>query len=179
MGRFIAVLRAINVGGTGKLPMKDLKSACEDAGLLKVSTYIASGNLAFDHDGPAEAAKDIVAGILRDRFGLTRNHTIIRTPEALAEAIGANPFADAAEERPNRLLLHFLDGVPPEGAAEALAAWTGTERLHLSGDHLYADYPDGIADSKLTTPVLERMLKVAGTARNWNTARKLLEMAQQ
>jgi uncharacterized protein (DUF1697 family) len=178
MPRFIAVLRAINVGGTGKLPMKDLKSACEEAGLLKVATYIASGNLVFDHDGSADTAKAIVAQILRDKFGLTKNHTIIRTPKMLADAIAANPFPDSAADHANRLLLHFLEATPPAEAAEALAAWTGPEKHHLAGDHLYVDYIAGIADSKLTTAVLDRSLRVAGTARNWNTVRKLLEMAQ-
>ena len=178
MPRFIAVLRAVNVGGTGKLPMKDLKSACEQAGLLRVSTYIASGNLVFDHEGSAGQAQGIVAALLRDKFGLTKNHTIIRTPEALAAAIAANPFEDAAADHPNRLLLHFLDAVPPAGAAETLAGWSGPERIHLAGDHLYVDFTAGVADSKLTPVTLERMLKVPGTARNWNTTRKLLEMAQ-
>ena len=50
MAVFIALLRAVNVGGTGKLSMKELKAACEAAGLQNVSTYIASGNLVFESD---------------------------------------------------------------------------------------------------------------------------------
>ena len=177
MSVFIAVLRAVNVGGTGKLPMKELKGACEAAGLRKVSTYIASGNLVFEHDGDAGQVRDIIAAILRDRFDLIRNHTIIRTPARLAAALEANPFTDAAADRPASLMLQFLDAVPPAGAAEALATWPGPERLHLSGDHLYIDYVAGAGTSKLSPASLERALKVAGTARNWNTARKLLDMA--
>ena len=178
MSVFIAVLRAVNVGGTGKVPMKELKAACEEAGLRKVSTYIASGNLVFEHDGAAGQARDIVAAILRNRFGLVKNHTIIRTPDQLAAALHANPFTDAAAERPASLMLQFLETVPPEGAAEALAKWTGPERMHLSGDHLYIDYVAGAGTSKLTPVYIERALKAAGTARNWNTARKLLDMAR-
>ncbi|HMA52461.1 MAG TPA: DUF1697 domain-containing protein [Magnetospirillaceae bacterium] len=181
MSVFIAVLRAINVGGTGKLPMKDLKAACEAAGLLKVETYIASGNLVFEHDGTADQAQSIVAKILREQFGLTKNHTIIRTPEQLAAALAANPFADAALERPSSLMLTFLEATPPDPAASAeiLAKWTGPERTHLAGDHLYVDFVAGAGTSKLTPAYLERALKVAGTARNWNTANKLLEMAKR
>ena len=179
MSVFIAVLRAINVGGTGKLPMKDLKAACEAAGLLKVETYIASGNLVFEHDGTAEEVQAIIAGILRDSFGLTKNHTLIRAPEALARALADNPFPDAASDRPASLMLQFLEAVPPDGAAEALARWTGPERAHLSGDHLSVDYVEGVGRSKLLPAVLERLLKVAGTARNWNTSRKLLEMTRR
>lgn len=179
MSIFIALLRAINVGGTGKLPMKELKAACEKAGLLKVETYIASGNLVFEHDGSAEQAQSTVATILREQFDLTKNHTIIRTPEQLAAAIAANPFPEAASLRPAGLMLMFLEATPPSGAAEALAGWAGPEKLHLIGDHLYVDYVAGAGTTKLTAAWLDRALKVAGTARNWNTAGKLLEMARR
>lgn len=181
MSVFIAVLRAINVSGTGKLPMKELRAACEAAGLAKVQTYIASGNLVFETPLSADEAKGVVAAVLRDRFGLAKNHTIIRTPGQLAAAIAANPFPDAAAERPSSLLLTFLEAVPPDPAAsaEAFAKWTGPERIHLEGDHLYVDFVAGIGTSKLTPAFGERALKVAGTARNWNTSQKLLEMARR
>lgn len=180
MSVFIAFLRAINVGGTGKLPMKELKAACEAAGLQKVQTYIASGNLVFHHDGGPAQARSIVAGVLREQFGLTKNHTFIRTPEQLEAALAANPFADAAAERPSSLMLVFLEAAPqdPATAAAALAKWTGPERLHLTGDHLYIDYVAGAGTSKLTAAFMERAVGVPGTARNWNTSKKLLELAQ-
>jgi uncharacterized protein (DUF1697 family) len=179
MSVFIAVLRAVNVNGTGRVPMKELKAACEAAGLRNVVTHIASGNLVFEHDGTAEEAQARIAGILRDQFGLTRNHTIIRTPDSLAQALADNPFPDAASDRPASLMLQFLEAVPPAGAAQALAQWAGPERAQLSGDHLYVDYAEGVGRSKLLPAVLERMLEVAGTARNWNTAQKLLEMTKR
>jgi len=48
MTAYVALLRAVNVGGTGKLPMTDLKRLCEEAGFQSVRTYIASGNVVFD-----------------------------------------------------------------------------------------------------------------------------------
>jgi uncharacterized protein (DUF1697 family) len=178
MAVFIALLRAINVGGTGKLPMKDLKAACEKAGLSQVSTYIASGNVVFDSDKSAAAVKSLIADLLRNRFGLTKNHTLIHTPGKLAKVIAGNPFAAAATERPNKLMVNFLDGLPRPGAAAALAAYDGPERLQLAGDHLYIDYVEGIARSKLTPAFLDKALKVPVTGRNWNTTNKLLEMAR-
>src|SRR6266700_997007 len=112
MAVFIALLRAINVGGTGKLPMQDLRVACEQAGLTRVSTYIASGNVVFDSDKSAAAVKTLIAGLLADRFGLTKNHTLIRTPGTLAKVAAGNPFAAAAAKRPNLLMVNFLDGLP-------------------------------------------------------------------
>ena len=178
MAVFVALLRAVNVGGTGKLPMAALKSACASAGLRRVSSYIASGNLLFESDESAAAVKALVAGVLRDRFGLTKNHTLLRRPEDLVRAIEGNPFAEAAAARPNLMMVTFLDGVAADGAGAALARYHGPERMHLAGDHLYVDYVDGIARSKLTPAFLDKALGMPSTARNWNTTRKLLELAR-
>jgi uncharacterized protein (DUF1697 family) len=175
---FIALLRAVNVGGTGKLPMRDLKAACEDAGLRNVATYIASGNLVFHSAKSAAAVSRLIGDILRDNFALTKNQAFVRTPDRLAQVIGRNPFATAAEKRPNHLMIGFLGGVPMPGAAAALAAYRGPEQLHLESDHLYIDYAEGAAKSKLTPAFLDRTLGVSATARNWNTANKLLAMAR-
>jgi uncharacterized protein (DUF1697 family) len=178
MAVFIALLRAINVGGTGKLSMQDLKAACEEAGLSRVSTYIASGNVVFDSDKSAAAVKTLITDLLRDRFDLTKNHTLVRTPRKLAKVIAGNPFAAAAAKRPHLLMVNFLDGLPQSCAADALAAYAGPERLHLEGDHLYVDYAEGVARSKLTPAFLDKALKVPVTGRNWNTTNTLLEMAR-
>jgi uncharacterized protein (DUF1697 family) len=177
MAVFIALLRAVNVGGTGKLPMQDLKAACAKAGLERVSTYVASGNVVFETDKSAPAVKTLLTQLLRDRFGLAKNHALIRTPRSLASVIAENPFVAAAAERPHWLMVHFLDGRPPAGVAAALSAYQGPEQLHLDGDHLYVDYAQGAARSKLT-PFLHKTLQVPATARNWNTTNRLLEMAR-
>lgn len=177
MAVFIALLRAVNVGGTGKLPMQELRAACEEAGLERVSTYIASGNVVFKTDEPAPTVKTMITQLLRERFGLGKNDTLIRTPRGLAQVIAGNPFAAAATQRPNRLMVNFLDGRPPAGFAEALSAYRGPERLRLDGEHLYIDYAEGIARSKLSG-FLDRELSVPATARNWNTTNRLLDMAR-
>jgi uncharacterized protein (DUF1697 family) len=69
-------------------------------------------------------------------------------------------------------------GLAQSGAADALATRAGPERLHLDGDHLYIDYAEGIARSKLTPAFLDKALQVPSTGRNWNTTNKLLEMAR-
>lgn len=178
MAIYIVLLRAINVGGTGKLPMREFKAACEAAGLTQVSTYIASGNVVFASKRSARAAKAVIADLLRERFGLTKNHTLIRTAHDLEKVIARNPFADAAVARPNLLMVNFLDGLPQARAADALAAYDGPERLHLSGDHLYIDYVEGVARSKLTPAFLDKALQVPATSRNWNTTSKLRDMAR-
>ncbi|HLH95240.1 MAG TPA: DUF1697 domain-containing protein [Xanthobacteraceae bacterium] len=178
MAVFIALLRAVNVGGTGKLPMSDLKAACEEAGLRNVSTYIASGNLVFQTGKSAASLTRLIGNILRDRFALTKNQVFLRTPDRVAQVIAGNPFAAAAEKRPNHLMVSFLERAPQPGTAAALAAYRGPEQLQLDGDHLYIDYAETPAKSKLTPAFFDRTLGVSATARNWNTTNKLLAMAR-
>jgi uncharacterized protein (DUF1697 family) len=175
---YVALLRGINVGGTSKLPMKEFKAACEAAGLTQVSTYIASGNVVFTSKRSAVAVKALITDLLCERFELTKNHTLIRRSQDLAKVIARNPFADAAAVRPNLVMVNFLDGRPHAGAADALAAYDGPERLHLSGNHLYIDYAEGVARSKLTPAFLDKALQVPATSRNWNTTTKLMDMVR-
>ena len=70
MPTFIALLRAVNVGGTGKLPMTDLARLCCKAGFENVKTYIASGNVVFDCNKSAAEIKELeelVARLSADR----------------------------------------------------------------------------------------------------------------
>ena len=60
MGSFVALLRAVNVGGTGKLPMSELKTMCEELGFAAVRTYIASGNVVFASRKSESAIKSVL-----------------------------------------------------------------------------------------------------------------------
>ncbi len=186
----IALLRAVNVGGTAKLPMSGLRAACEAAGLRNVETYIASGNLVFESALDAAGAEHVVAGVLRDAFGLTKNHALVRTADEVAAAMSGNPFEDAARERPNWLSLYFLSGAAHENAARIVAEYGGPERLSLAGQvslagHvslagqvLYVDFVNGAGRSKITPAFLDKTLGTPATARNWNTCGKLVAMAR-
>ena len=59
METFIALLRAVNVGGTGKLQMSELRALCEHLGFLKVRTYIASGNVLFESNKSSASVKKL------------------------------------------------------------------------------------------------------------------------
>src|SRR6266567_2071209 len=65
MTRYIALLRAVNVGGTGNLPMANLNSMCNDAGFSRVETYIASGNVVFESEAaPSRVKAELEARLL-------------------------------------------------------------------------------------------------------------------
>lgn len=167
MTAFIALLRAVNVGGTGKLPMSELKAMCEDAGFENVRTYIASGNVVFSSKKTATQVKAAIESRLHVYAGKpVAVH--VRTAAEMAAVAAANPFPKAA---PNRVVAIFIDDTPPADTLDAITGLTD-EVVKLGKREIYVHYGDGMADSKMKIPAAK-----AGTARNMNTVAKLAEMA--
>ena len=98
---FIALLRAVNVGGTGKLPMSDLKRLCEKAGFRNVRTYIASGNVVAERDGAEAEAKAALEAELQAYAGKPVG-VIVRTAAEMAKVVANNPFPERAASRRSR-----------------------------------------------------------------------------
>ncbi|MEC5404134.1 DUF1697 domain-containing protein [Paraburkholderia sp. MPAMCS5] len=169
MIRYIALLRAVNVGGTGKLSMAELRAMCESVGFTHVRTYIASGNVVFDSKLAEASVKHKLEQCLEAYAGKPVG-VAVRTGAQLADVLAANPFKSAA---PNRTVAIFLDALPP---ADALAHASGQreEEMALGTREIYVHYNDGMADSKLRIPAAK-----TGTARNMNTVAKLVEMAKE
>lgn len=167
MTSYVALLRAVNVGGTGKLPMGELKALCEEAGFADVRTYIASGNVVFGSRLAEKAVKKVLEQRLQEYAGKPVG-VMVRTAAEMAAVLAANPFPEAAG---NRTVAIFLD-TPP--AATALQDVTGVdgERLMLGRREIYVHYGEGMASSRLKIPAAK-----AGTARNMNTIAKLADMA--
>lgn len=166
---FVALLRAVNVGGTGKLPMSDLRAMCEDAGFVEVRTYIASGNVVFESDQTASQVKDALERRLLAYAGKPVA-VLVRTGAEMAQVLADNPFPQAA---PNRTMAIFLDAPPPADVLET-ARRRVDEEIVVGRREIYIHYGDGMGSSKL-----QLKAAAAGTARNMNTVAKLAEMAAE
>jgi uncharacterized protein (DUF1697 family) len=167
MHAFIALLRAVNVGGTGKLPMTELKAMCETAGFKSVRTYIASGNVVFQSAKAEAQVKALLEAALAAYAGKPVG-VLVRTAAEMAAVLAGNPF----KEMPgNRTVAFFLDKPPAADALRAVSGQAG-EQLRLGLREIYAYYPDGMGDSKLKISAARD-----GTARNMNTVAKLAEMS--
>jgi uncharacterized protein (DUF1697 family) len=168
MTAYVALLRAVNVGGR-KLLMSDLKAIADEAGLEKARTFIASGNLVFA-SSKSEAA---VARLLEERLKAHMKAEVpvlIRTAAEMAAVGAANPFADASG---SRVAAIFLQEAPPKDAIQK-ASGIADEELALGTREIYVHYPNGMADTKLRLPAAS-----GGTARNMNTVAKLAAMAKE
>lgn len=163
MTNYVALLRAVNVSGTGKLPMSELKRIGEECGFGNVRTFIASGNLLFESEfGEAEATARIEAKL--EAFFGKRVPVFVRSAAELGETAAANPFTD---DKPNRVMAYFIAEDPmPEMLAAARDV--NGERMALGPRAIYVSYGEGIGKTKLKLPAVRE-----GTARNMNSVAKI------
>jgi uncharacterized protein (DUF1697 family) len=169
MPTYIALLRAVNVGGTGKLPMTELKAMCAAEGFAKVQTYIGSGNVVFEAKHSAAKVKAALQSRLQHHAGKPVG-VAIRTAEEMTAVLKANPFPDAP---PNWTVAIFLDEAPPVDALERMKRQRD-EEVRLGKREIYVAYGSGMGRSKLNIPAASN-----GTARNINTITKLVELASR
>ncbi|WP_445222052.1 DUF1697 domain-containing protein [Bradyrhizobium sp. Pa8] len=169
MGSFVALLRAVNVGGTGKLPMSELKAMCEELGFAAVRTYIASGNVVFTSRKSEAAIKTALEKRLHAYAGAPVG-VLVRSAAEMAQVSADNPFPKAA---PNRTVAIFLDRAPPEDALTSIRGQKN-EELRLGRREIYVHYGNGMGTSNLVIPAAK-----TGTARNMNTVATLAKMAAE
>ncbi len=170
---YVALLRAINVGGRNSIAMPALRAMCVELGLVEPRTLLQSGNLVFRSAIARTKLAPLLEGQTVKRFAVTVDY-VIRSAEEWARLIEANPFPDAAVHDPAHLVVMCCKTVPGALSLAALdAAIRGRESVRAAGANVYITYPDGIGDSRLTNAVIEKHLATNGTARNWNTVRKL------
>ncbi len=176
MNTYIALLRGINVGGSGRLPMKELVEHLESQGCRSVRTYIQSGNAVFEHAAAAPVLTRQIRAALGAALGF-EPALLLMTPKQLTRAASRNPFPEG-EQDPAKLHLYFLAARPKQPDLDRLQGIAkANERFALEEDVLYLHAPDGIGRSKLAANV-ERVLGVSGTGRNWRTVQKLLDLTQ-
>ncbi|MCA1399299.1 DUF1697 domain-containing protein [Bradyrhizobium sp. BRP56] len=167
MPRYVALLRAVNVGGTGKLPMTELKAMCVDEGFADAQTYIASGNVVFSSKLGAAKVKAALERRLRAYAGKPVG-VVVRNADEIAAVLKANPFPKAP---PNYTVAIFLDEPPPKDALKDIKGQQD-EEVRLGKREIYVAYGSGMGRSKLKIPAAAK-----GTARNINTIAKLAELA--
>ena len=168
MTLYVAFLRAVNVGGTGKLPMAELRGMCEALGFGDVRTYIASGNVVLSSELSADEIREALEARLEEYAGKAVG-VVVRTGAAVRAIVDANPFPDA---NPSHTLVTLLnDDTPPDAVDHAKRR--ADEDIVLAEREIYVHYPNGMSKSKLRIPAAD-----AGTARNMNTLRKMAELAE-
>ena len=166
MTSYVALLRAVNVAGTGKLPMCELRRIGEVCGFTNVRTFIASGNLLFDSELAETDAQARIEAELERFFGKPVP-VFVRSAAEMAATVTANPFDD---DKPSRVMAHFIADAPIAAMLEEARDVQG-ERLALGPRAIIVSYGEGIGKTKLKLPAVK-----AGTARNMNSVAKMAAM---
>lgn len=175
----VALLRGINVGGKNRLPMTDLATLAREAGGRDVQTFIQSGNVVFS--ATAKVAAGFEAALSKGiaaRFGLSVP-VVVRPVAELRRVAEAHPLAREGID-PKHLHVGFLAATP---AAERVAKLdpdrSPPDTFVVKGSEIYAAFPNGAADTKLTTAYFDKTLGTTSTFRNWNTVLALVELASR
>ena len=179
--RYVALLRGINVGGRNKVAMADLRQVAESLGHTEVATYIQSGNLVFTSDadsanGLAEALEQEIARSLA-----VRPAVVVLSRADLAQVIADNPFPGESNPKALHAVFHREpmtdETIAAVAHAEQKAQAKGSrDEAAVVGCTLFMRTPDGLGRSELAAQLARSVTKTAGTARNWATVNRLLEM---
>jgi len=174
MTSYLALLRAVNVGGKTTIGMADLRAMLGELGLAEPRSLLQSGNLLFRGDGTTpDELENLLAAETERRFGL-KTDFFVRTADEWDAVVAGNPFPAEAGSDPGHLIVMALKEAPEAAAVAALqASIVGRETVRAVGRQAYLVYPDGVGESKLTIKRIEKALGTRGTGRNWNTTLKL------
>jgi uncharacterized protein (DUF1697 family) len=164
---YVALLRAVNVGGSGLLPIEELRALCLEIGFSNVRSYIQSGNVVFDSGASEAAVGTALEEALAKKTGRPVG-VLIRTAPELRAVLDANPFRDAD---PAQVGVIFL---PKPVTSDTVAGLVipGNEEVRALGREIFVHYQDGMGRSKL-----KLRFAADGTTRNLNTVVRLLAMA--
>lgn len=164
---YVALVRGINVGGSGLLPMKELAALCQGLGFASVRTYIQSGNVLFESKLSEAKARRLIEHALEGTMG-RKIQVMLRTREELEQILSRNPFAG---NEPAKVGIAFLQAGPPPDLLQNVIAPDG-EQIQLGEREIYIYFPIGQGRSKL-----KMSLDVPTTVRNLNTVAKLVALS--
>jgi uncharacterized protein (DUF1697 family) len=183
----ISMLRGVNLGPHNRIKMDALRALYESLKLEGPRTYVQSGNVIFrtklfqtklSQTNEAALAKKIQSAIEKS-FGFSPA-VVLRTADEMRRTIAANPFSARRDVEPGKLLVTFLSAEPPREVHTTLLSFKAhPEEMHLKGRELYIYFPNGVGKTKLPWSSLDKLLRTTGTARNWNSVVKMLEIAEE
>ena len=175
MAEYVVLLRAVNVGKR-QLKMAEARKVLEDNDFLDVESHIQSGNLLVST--PMRSAAEVeaaVGSVLSDHAGFDIV-AIVRRPADLPRLVEA---VDAIPEQPGSTTVRYVSfcaTAPAAARAAELEAWEADgERAVVLGKDVLMDFAVPFHRAKLTGARVEKLLGVAGTARNMTVVRAMAQ----
>ena len=178
MGKFIALLRGINVSGQKQIKMSDLKILFEELNFTNVQTYIQSGNVIFSaKEKSIQKLEDKIASGIKRKFDFNVQVVVI-TPEEIEYVLKSNPFIKRKKDA-DKLYVTFLGNNPSDENIKRLNNIDySPEEYIIDGRYIYLFVPNGYGKAKLNNNFFENKLKVSATTRNWKSVNQLFELSK-
>ncbi len=178
MKTYIAMLRAVNVGGQNKLPAAELKRLVQAVNFANVATYIQSGNLVFDSDNlDATYIKGLIETQIEQAYG-AKIAVFVSDAADFRRILNSSPFLTGRNESPSFLHVTFLYAVPsPSQWAQLKAPADSLDEFFTGEQEVFLFCPGGYGRTKLNNTFFERKLGTLATTRNWNTVQALYRLA--
>ena len=173
MGKYVALLRGVNVGGHNKVGMAALRESFADLGFTDVATYVQSGNVVFTATGRPTTLESTIERRLTTELGMDIR-VAVRSAADLHRLVAGNPFVPGAD--PKALHVMFLIDRPSAARLRDLPEGSNHEEVQAGRHDLYLHLPNGMGRAKLPSAV-GRAIGVPTTVRNWRTVTTLAEMA--
>ena len=174
------MLRGINMTGHNTIKMTRLADMFRQLGYADAETYIQSGNIVFtSHNGDIDDVSSGIRKAILSEFNLNIA-VIIRTSDEMKKIISVNPFLKEPGFDPSKMAVLFLELKPSDEQVLKVAGIDyPPDKFQINGGEIYVYCPNGFGKTKIYTNFFETKMKVTGTARNWRTVNKLLEMAEK
>ena len=177
MIKYVAFLRAINVGGKNLIKMDELKKKFKSAGCEDIRTYIQSGNVIFNSKISDE--NSLIKKIESELHKNLSNDVLVflRTSEQLKSIIEANPFVKLISSNPTKLYVTFLtDELKPKLKLPFLSAKKDVEVIQIKDREIYCITHEIKGQYGFPNLFIEKELGVKATTRNWNTIIKVNDL---
>ena len=174
MSKQIAFLRAINVGGR-RIKMNELKMVFEEAGLLDVQTFLASGNVVFDTTAEGlSCLEEKLEQAISKKFGF-ESQVMVRSMEEIQTVQAYEAFPTADIEKAGAYNVAFLKNkISAEAQEKLMALENELDRFHVYGKEVYWLCAVKQSESKFSNTVLEKTVQMPSTMRGINTIDKLI-----
>ena len=178
MGKYISLLRGINISGQKLIKMPVLIDLYKSIGFQNVETYLQSGNVLFNSD---ITDRKEIAGIIEEgikyKFGYDVS-VLIKIGINLKKIIKNNPFLKNNADTVKFYITMLFEKPEKELLESIMNFQSGKDEFHINEDIIYINCPDGYGRTKINNNFFEKKLKVTATTRNWNTVNMLLKMSK-
>ena len=175
MGRFVVLLRGVNVGKGNKVPMAEFRAVLEELGHTGVHTLLNSGNAVFNSGSrsPAKLAAEIASSVLA-RFGVV-TPVIVKSAAEFAAIVTNNPIAPPQSENSRFLVAFAMDRTRLQELSSLQSLLQPGERLAVTEQAAYLHCAGGLLESKAGEAILGKGGRSI-TTRNWGTTLKLASL---